>query len=269
MREREKREREKRERDRDAEMERPRINQRLSSSEAIKRGELLQGRVKVLRARTGEIDVVSASPYVLRIPKKHSHALAPQARPQAQNDSQELIVAASRAESAIAEASQPLVQTCKPRESTKPSQTAAKATTDANRPSDATASTATARRRVPSFLQALHKLGEQLQSANIASERQQPLETLEVVATDDRQTGHNRNTSRSAASTAMMALARRSGPSRWPQRSRNIKEVRSRRAYHDPPLSNRSAHNTGHPRLCRRPTHEDRSSRDSAASAAE
>ena len=31
----------------------------------------------------------------------------------------------------------------------------------------------------------------------------------------------------------MMALASRSGPSRWPQRNTNIKEVRSRRAYHD------------------------------------
>ena len=121
-------------------------------------------------------------------PKKHSHALAPQARPKAQNDGQELVVAARRAESAIAEVSQPLVQTCKPRSSTKPSQTAAKATTDANRPSDATTSTATTRRRVPSLPQALHKIREQLQSANIASERQQPLETLRVVATDDRQT---------------------------------------------------------------------------------
>ena len=242
------------------------MNQRLSSSEAKERGELLQGHVQVPRARTGKIDVPSTSPYVLRIPKKHSHALAPQARPRAQNDSQELVVAARRAEGAIAKASQPLVQTCKQRETTK--QAATKATTDTNRPSDATTSTATTRRRVLRLPQALHELGEQIQSANIAGERQQPLETLRVIATDDRKAEHDRNTARYGADTAMMALARRSGPSRWPQRSRNINEVRSRRAYHDPPLSSRG-HDTGHPRLGRRPSHEDRSSTGSAARATE
>jgi len=78
-------------------------NKRLRSSQAINRGILLQGRVKVLRANTGVIDVASASPDVLRIPRRHWHAHAPQSK--AQNHGQELVIAASRAKSAIAEAS--------------------------------------------------------------------------------------------------------------------------------------------------------------------
>jgi hypothetical protein len=47
---------------------------------------------------------------------------------------------------------------------------------------------------MPGRMQAVHELGQQLQSTNVASERQQELEALPVVATDDRQTKHYRKT---------------------------------------------------------------------------
>ena len=153
----------------------------------------LQNQIKVLRASTGIVDLLSPSPDVLRIPGTQSHAHAPQTRAESQNDSQELIVATSLAESAISKTSQPRVQTCKTSESKTPSQSTAKATTDANRASEATTSTATPRRRMPSRLNALHELGEQIQGANITTERQQALEALRVVAANDRHIRHYHN----------------------------------------------------------------------------
>ena len=115
--------------------------------------------------------------------------------------------------------------------------TTAKAPTNTNGPSDATASATTLRRRMLSRMHAVQELGQQVEGANIASERHQALEALRVIAADDQHTRQCGKTCRGTTSTAMIAFARRSGPLRVPQRERNTSEVRSRRAYHNPPLS--------------------------------
>jgi hypothetical protein len=84
---------------------------------------------------------------------------------------------------------------------------------------------------MPSRVHTLHDLGKQLQSANLTTQRQQVLEALPVVATNDRQIQNYHKTSKSTTSTAMIALPRRSGPCRPPQRERNTSAVRSIRAY--------------------------------------
>ena len=82
--------------------------------------------------------------------------------------------------------------------------------------------------------------------------------------TTDRFQAHTKHRS---AGTEIIALARRSAPVRSPQERKNTSDVRSRRAYLDPPQASKREHNTRHPRLCWRSTQEDRSSGDSAASA--
>ena len=81
---------------------------------------LLQSRVKVFRASTSGVDLLPTNPYVSAYAENQAHALAPQTRSEAQNESQELLVAARLAESTIPKTSQPRAQTCTQGESTKP-----------------------------------------------------------------------------------------------------------------------------------------------------
>ena len=114
---------------------------------------------------------------------------------------------------------------------------------------------------------ALHDLRKQCQSANLTTQRQQVLEALPVVAANDQQIQNYHKTSwvyyrhRDDSITEKISSVEATTQSEKLQRGAVQKSIPPIR-----PQAN-STRNTGHPRLCSRSTHEDRSSGGIAASA--